>query len=125
VALALSKQSHHQGPTDEMSLLAMGKSSVASPEYAPTATEAVSPAVEAATPTSPEKRPHWPMDDITMRSACELLDVCRNKRLVVVHGVAEKTVEGDSITGHHRGICRGQPRGSPNNQGKAHFFAKQ
>jgi hypothetical protein len=44
------------------------------------------------------------MDDITMRSACELLDVCRNKKLVVAHGVVEKTVEGDSITSHHRGI---------------------
>jgi hypothetical protein len=44
------------------------------------------------------------MDDITMRSACELVDTCRNKKLVVAYGVAEKTVEGDSITGHHRGI---------------------
>jgi hypothetical protein len=44
------------------------------------------------------------MDDITMRSACELLDVCRNKKLVVAHGVNEKTVEGDRIMGHHRGI---------------------
>jgi hypothetical protein len=33
---------------------------------------------------------------------CELFNICRNKKLVVVHGVAEKTVEGDSITGHHR-----------------------
>jgi hypothetical protein len=44
------------------------------------------------------------VDDIIMRSACELLGVCKNKKLVVAHGVAEKTVEGDNITGHHRGI---------------------
>jgi hypothetical protein len=43
------------------------------------------------------------VDDITLRSACELLDVYKNKKLVA-HGVAEKIVEGDSITGHHRGI---------------------
>jgi hypothetical protein len=44
------------------------------------------------------------MDDITVRSGSELLDVCRNMKLVVAHGVAEKTVEGDRITGHHCGI---------------------
>jgi hypothetical protein len=44
------------------------------------------------------------MDEITVRSSCELLDVCRNKKLVAAHGVAEKTVEGDSLTGHHCGI---------------------
>jgi hypothetical protein len=108
-ALALSKQSsHQQGPTDEMSPSAKGKSSVASTEHAPTAIEAAAaaaaPAVETANPGSPENRPHWPINDITVRSACELLDVWRNKKLVVVHGVVEKTNEGDSITGHPRGI---------------------
>jgi phosphatidylserine/phosphatidylglycerophosphate/cardiolipin synthase-like enzyme len=44
------------------------------------------------------------VDDITVMSACELLDVCRNKKLVVAHGVAKKIVEGDSITGHNPGI---------------------
>jgi hypothetical protein len=44
------------------------------------------------------------MDDITVRSVCELLDVCRNKKFVVAHGVAKRTIEGDNITGHHRGI---------------------
>jgi hypothetical protein len=37
--------------------------------------------------------------DGTVRSACELLNQFRNKKLVVAYGVAEKTVEGDSITG--------------------------
>jgi hypothetical protein len=44
------------------------------------------------------------VDEITITSACDLLDVCRNKKLMVAHGVAEKTIEGDSITSHHRGI---------------------
>jgi hypothetical protein len=106
VALALSKQSsHQQGPTDEMSPSAKGKSSVASTKHAPTAIEAAAaPAVEAANPGSPENRLHWPVNDITVRSACELLDVWRNKKLVVAHGVDEKTDEGGSITGHPRGI---------------------
>jgi hypothetical protein len=88
-----------------MSPSAKGKSSVASTEHEQTTTKvAATPAVEAANPCSPENQPHWPVDDITVRSACELLDVCRNKKLVVAHGVAEKTAEGDSITGHHHGI---------------------
>jgi hypothetical protein len=105
VALALSKQSsHQQGPTDEMIPSAKGKRNVASTEHALIAIEAAAtPAVEAANPGSPEHRPHWPINDITVRSACELLDVFRNKNLVVAYGVAEKTVEGDSITSHHRG----------------------
>jgi hypothetical protein len=44
------------------------------------------------------------VDDIIVRLACDLLDVCRNKKLAVAHGITEKTVEGDSLTGHHRGI---------------------
>jgi hypothetical protein len=36
-----------------------------------------------------------------MRLACELLDQCRNKRIVVAYGVADKMVPGDSIMGHH------------------------
>jgi hypothetical protein len=44
------------------------------------------------------------VDEITITSACDLLDVCRNKKLMVAHGVAEKTIEGDSITSHHHGI---------------------
>jgi hypothetical protein len=51
VALALSKQSsYQQGPTDEMSLFAKGKSSIASTEFALTATEAI------AEPTVSSKR---------------------------------------------------------------------
>jgi hypothetical protein len=106
VTLALSKQSSHQeGPTNEMSPTAKGKSSVASIEHALTTTEAAATTTfEAPNPGSPNNRPHWPMDDITVRSVCELLNVCRNKKLMVAHGIAEKTVEGDSITSHHRGI---------------------
>jgi hypothetical protein len=106
VALALSKQSSHlEGSTDEMSPSAKGKSSITSIEHAPTTTEAtITPEVEAPNPCSPKNRPHWPVDDITVKLVCELLNVCRNKKLVVAHGVAEKTVEGDSLTGHHRGI---------------------
>jgi hypothetical protein len=71
-----------------------GKSSITSIEHAPTATEAAAPPiVEAATPASPQNRPTWPMDDITVTSACELLNQCRNKKLVVAYGMAEKTVE--------------------------------
>jgi hypothetical protein len=82
---------------------AKGERSITSTEHAPTATEAAAaPAVEVENLGSLEKRPHWLVHDITMRSACELLDVCRNKKLVVSHGVIEKTVEGDSITDHHR-----------------------
>jgi hypothetical protein len=73
VALALSKQSsHQQGPTDEMSPSAKRKSSTASTKHAPTSIEGVAPIVEAANPGLPEKRPHWPVDDITVRSVCEL-----------------------------------------------------
>jgi hypothetical protein len=56
VALALSKQSsHQQGPTDEMSPSAKGKSSVASTEHAPTATEvATTRAVEVVNLGSPK-----------------------------------------------------------------------
>jgi hypothetical protein len=79
--------------------------SVASTKHAPIATKAApTPAVEVANLGSPENRPHWPADDITVRSACDLLDVCRNKKLVVAHGVAEQTVEGDNITGQYQGI---------------------
>jgi hypothetical protein len=105
VALALSKQSSYQeGLTNEMSPAAKGKSNVALTEHAPTATEVATPAFEAPNPGSPENRIHWPVDDITVRSACELLDVCRNKKYVVAHYVTEKTIEGDSITRHHHGI---------------------
>jgi hypothetical protein len=61
VAFALSKQSpHQQGPTDEMSPSAKGKSNVASIEHAPTTTEAIAaaPIVEAANLGSPENQPH-------------------------------------------------------------------
>jgi hypothetical protein len=87
VGLALSKESSHQkGPTDEMSLTAKGKSSVALTEHTPTATEVAAIAFEPPNPGALENRPHWPMDDITMRSTCDLLDVCRNEKLVVAHG---------------------------------------
>jgi hypothetical protein len=36
-----------------------------------------------------------------VRSACELLDQCRDKRLVVAYVMANKMVQGDSITSHH------------------------
>jgi hypothetical protein len=60
VALTLSKQfSHQEGPTNEMSPVAKGKSSVASIEHAPTAMEvATTLVVEAANPGSPENWPH-------------------------------------------------------------------
>jgi hypothetical protein len=78
VALALSKQSsHQQGSFDEMIPYAKGKSNIASTEHATTTTEAAAaPAVEAATPASLQNRPHWPVDYITVRSACEPIDQC-------------------------------------------------
>ena len=104
VALALSKQQSQQGPTDEMSPSTKRKSSVASTDAAPATTETTAPAKEAAPPASPENQERYPVDDITVRSACELLAQVRNKMILVAYGVAEIPAPGDSITGHHLSV---------------------
>ena len=91
VALALSKQSSQQappasGPQDEMSPSNKRKSSVASTEVAPTATEAAAPV---------EQR-HYLVDDITVRSACDILLRVRNKKILVAYGMAEVPQEGET-----------------------------
>ena len=94
VALALSKHSTSQqapaasGAHDEMSPSSKRKSSVASTEAAPAATDAGTPVVE-------ERRPHYLMDDITVRSTCHLLTKVRNKMLVVAYGMAEVPTLGE------------------------------
>lgn len=97
VALALSKhQSSQAGPTDEMSPSAKGKSSVTSTEaaLATTDTAATEAAARACTPP-----PHYPVDDITERTPCELQVQVANKKIVVAYGVAELPALEDYITG--------------------------
>ena len=96
VALALSKHSTSQqapaasGAHDEMSPSSKRKSSVTSTEAAPAATDAGTPVVE-------ERRPHYPVDDITVRSTCDLLTKVRNKMLVVAYGMAEVPTPGETF----------------------------
>ena len=42
---------------------------------------------------------HYPMDDIAVRTPCELLFPLRKKLKVVAHGVAEVPVQGGTIHG--------------------------
>ena len=99
VALALSKQSSQQapaasGPHDEMSPSNKRKSSVASTKAAPATTEVATPA--ATETVAPVKPPRYPVDDITMRSSCELHTQVRNKTIVVAFGVAEVPIPGET-----------------------------
>ena len=100
VALALSKQSSQQGPTDEMSPSNKRKSSVASTDVAPATMEAAAPAKEAAAPASPESQQRYPVNEITVRLACELLARLRNKALLVGYDVAEKPTPGETFMNH-------------------------
>ena len=62
------------------------KISVASTEAAPTATEAAAPVEEH----------RYPVDDITVRSTCDILFQVRNKKIVVAYGMAEVPQEGET-----------------------------
>ena len=42
---------------------------------------------------------HYPVDDITMRTPCELLYQQRKKIKLVAHGIAEVPVQGGTIHG--------------------------
>jgi hypothetical protein len=98
VALALSKQSSQQGPNDEMSPSNKRKNSAASIDATLATTKAETLAKE---PTSLEATQQcYLVDDITVRSACELLSQLRNKMIVMAYGVAEKPAPGETFMGH-------------------------
>ena len=42
---------------------------------------------------------HYPVDDITVRTVCELLYLQRKKIKLVAHGIAEVPVQGGTIHG--------------------------
>ena len=46
-----------------------------------------------------DKPQYYPVDDITMRTPCELLYQQRKKIKLVMHGIAEVPVQGGTIHG--------------------------
>ena len=55
-----------------------------------------------------DKSEHYPVDDISVRTPCELLYQQRKKIKLVAHGIAEVSVQGGTI--HGRPILEGYAR---------------